>query len=1203
MATLKSYPIWPCTLILWLAVVSAAAAPVTDGLQIHLSADHLIGLGDGDPVSVWPDHSGQGRDAFQDASARRPIFKAQATNGLPAVQFDGQDDGLFFAEVTGIRTVFWVLKEDVRATENWRCLLGHATSYGFHRGPGRTIWSTQWADAAVQGGTTFINGNIVDGTTTRVPTSYAILCLRTTGPASANQLTQDRNWPSRSWAGDIVELLIYDRLLSDEETNLVGWSLQEKYHIRGAYRPVTTAYNPSPYNGRIHVDPWAVLQWQGGLSEESPGYRLYLGQNPDFTDVDPVYLKNQSVYHPRLEYDTLYYWRVDVDGGDSGPVWQFSTAAPVQACPSSDLNGDCRVDFLDLAVLFDQWLNPPGYGLGTKASGRQPAWDLGTLANQWLDQVGPLVISEFMARNQDTLLDQDGESSDWIEIHNLSQDPVSLDHWALTDTPDELRRWQFPDGLQLEPGAYLVVFASGKGRIEVTGQLHTNFRLDGAGEYLALVGPEGRITSVFGPDNGLFPTQFQDRSYGLQRSVERYFRAPTPGATNSDAFVGFLAAPVISHERGFYDAPFEVTLTCPSDGASIYYTTDGSAPLQADGRVTATASIYDPDNGRLTIETTTVLRAAASRPGWEPSPVTTHSFLFLDDIVQQPESPPGYPASWINKPGRVSPVPAESDYEMDPYVVNAQAHRDRQGRVFNMRDALLAIPTLCLALEVNALFDLETGIYANAVYKGFDWERPASMEYIDPQTGTSVQANCGVRMHGGWNRYAEMLKKAFRLYFRDRYGAARLKFPIFDDSTLESYDQLVLRSGNGQAWPSPWRSDARLRATQYLRDQFARDCLRDMGQPTVHGRFVHLYINGLYWGLYNLTERPTADFLASYQNADEADYDVVKWNRSESPNPSVTDGNLQAWNAMTALANQTLADGVTPYMSTIPGYAAIRAYLNVESLIDYMIMNIYINNRDWPDNNAYAIGHCHSGDGFRFFSWDAEESLNSLHANRVDVANPNTAAWLYTRLRSNPEFRQQFGDRVHRHFFNNGALTAGQVDARWMYWAEPLDRAVVAESARWGDLFREPPYGREEWIAEQERLRFSLFSVQHGKNRTQVVLDQFKEAGLYPDLSAPEFQVDGVRQHGGQVRRDAQVTLIVAEEAGPGRRRFPPVTLYTLDGSDPRLPGGDLNPNAILYDGPIVLEQITEIKTRTRLNSLWSALNEAVFVAGAGQDD
>ena len=115
MATVKQDLIryWTSVLIVWLAVavISASAAPVTEGLQMHLRADHLAGLADGNPLSVWPDGSGQGRDAFQETRGRQPIYRAQAFNGLPAVYFDGQDDGLYFPEVTGIRTVFWVLKE------------------------------------------------------------------------------------------------------------------------------------------------------------------------------------------------------------------------------------------------------------------------------------------------------------------------------------------------------------------------------------------------------------------------------------------------------------------------------------------------------------------------------------------------------------------------------------------------------------------------------------------------------------------------------------------------------------------------------------------------------------------------------------------------------------------------------------------------------------------------------------------------------------------------------------------------------------------------------------------------------------------------------------------------------------------------------------------------------------------------------------
>jgi len=1199
---MKSCSRWLVTVLLVLAEAGLLyASPVRDGLQLHLQADRIVALRDGDPVEIWPDQSGRHRDAVQDTSSQRPTYKAAALNGSAAVRFDGVDDWLSFPEIAGMRTVFWVLKEDANATANWRCLLGHSGSYGFHRGPGRTFWSTMWTDAGVLAGETAINGAVVDGTAVSVPTTYAIVSLRTTHTVAANQLTRDRDWNDRSWDGDIAELLVYDRVLSDEEMNMVGWSLQARYGLPGTYQPVTRPYNPDPYDGQTNVDPGVVLQWNAPGSEANPAYRLYLGGSADLAGVTGVLIEAATSHRPRLEHDREYYWRVDVVDGEQGDVWHFTTATAPVTCPQADLNGDCRVDFQDMGLLADQWLDR-GSDLPLADRGgadRVGLDDFAVLAGQWYQRTGPLVIGEFVASNGDTLLDEDGASSDWIEIYNPTSAAVGLGGWSLTDTPDDLAKWRFPYGPTVEARGYLVVFASNKDRRYPGGVLHTNFRLDSDGEYLALVGPAGEIVSEYSEHDGTFPPQARNTSYGLIRNEKRYFAVATPGRANSGAFLGFVTEVGLSHERGFHSASFDVTCTCETEGATIYYTTDGSAPIHADGTPAAGAQTYEETSGRPHIGTTTVLRMAASKPGWKPVPVDTHTYIFLEDVIHQPALPSGFPSSWITAPGRVSPVPAESDYEMDPYVVDHQAsprdasYYDRHGEPFNVKDALLSIPTLSLVTDVQDMFGLERGIYANATGKGFDWERPASVEYIDPAGGIGFQANCGIRTHGGWNRYPEMLKKAFRLYFRERYGAARLEFPFFGDSDLSSYDQIVLRSGNGQAWPSPWRSDARLRATQYLRDQFARDCLRDMGQPTVHGNFVHLYINGLYWGLYNAVERPTADFLASYQNGNETDYDAVKWNRGESPNPSVTDGNLEAWNAMLRIADRTLDDGVTPYVSTAQGYADIDRYLNVESLIDYMIMNIFINNVDWPDNNAYAIGNRQSGDGFRFFSWDAEESLNSLSGNRVDVSNYNTSAWLYARLRSNAEFRVLFADRVHRHFFHGGALTSEAADARWMVWAEQLDRAVVAESARWGDLFRTPPYGRDDWLTEQNRLRFSFFTVSAGQNRSEVVLGQFQAAGLYPGVASPEFRIDGSPRHGGLVSRGASLSVTVSD--GPHAPRVSAAIWYTTDGSDPRLPGGAVGPTAVPYDGPVVLMASTRVKARALSNGQWSALNDAVF--------
>ena len=126
-----------------------------------------------------------------------------------------------------------------------------------------------------------------------------------------------------------------------------------------------------------------------------------------------------------------------------------------------------------------------------------------------------LVISEFMASNgtpgpgEQSVMDEDGEYSDWIEIYNPGDIPVNLLGWALTDDPDDLNRWRFPDTNVLA-GQFMLVFASGKNRREAGAPLHTDFQLRIDGEYLALVNPDGVVVSEFSP----YPQQLRNVSYG-----------------------------------------------------------------------------------------------------------------------------------------------------------------------------------------------------------------------------------------------------------------------------------------------------------------------------------------------------------------------------------------------------------------------------------------------------------------------------------------------------------------------------------------------------------------------------------------------------------------------------------------------------------------------------------------------------------------
>ncbi len=233
-----------------------------------------------------------------------------------------------------------------------------------------------------------------------------------------------------------------------------------------------------------------------------------------------------------------------------------------------------------------------------------------------------VIINEFLAANSGkTYRDEDGDDSDWIELFNAGSTPVFLDGWYLTDEPNNLRKWRIP-GVTINPNSYLVIFASGKNKTNITGRLHTNFKLAASGGYLALVDSFGRVISDFGAS---YPQQFTDVSYGRDRidpSIVGYFTTPTPGQPNAVSGAGFAPEVRFSVESKTFpaNAPFTVTLSVPSTNATIYYTIGTNAPGTNSIRYT----------GPITITNTTILRARAFEPGKFPGPITTHTYISLD---------------------------------------------------------------------------------------------------------------------------------------------------------------------------------------------------------------------------------------------------------------------------------------------------------------------------------------------------------------------------------------------------------------------------------------------------------------------------------------------------------------------------------------------------------------------------------------------
>jgi len=779
-----------------------------------------------------------------------------------------------------------------------------------------------------------------------------------------------------------------------------------------------------------------------------------------------------------------------------------------------------------------------------------------------------LVLTEFMAANAANLADEDGEFSDWIEIHNPTAAPVGLANWYLTDSAADLVKWRFP-ATNLAANAHLVVFASSKNRRVPGAQLHTSFNLAAGGEYLALVhrpASTSLIATEFAPE---YPEQVDDVSYGSFAGANYYFSPPTPGAANTANFFFQVKDTKFSHERGFYDQPFNLVITTETAGATIRYTTNGLPPTATTGTVYA---------GPITIAGTTVVRAAAFQAGWQPSNVDTLSFFFVADVVLQSANggpPAGWPGSWGAN---------AVDYGMDPDVVNDPAYSA------TIQDDLKAVPAVSLVLDLNSLFNTSTGIYANPGQDGIDWERPTSAELIYPDGTDGFQIDAGLRIRGGFSRNPSNPKHSFRLFFRNEYGAGKLRFPLFGDDGADEFDNLDLRTAQNYSWS--FQGDSRC---VFIRDQFNRDVQLAMDRPGERGWFFNLYINGQYWGLYNWDERPEASFGATYFGGSRTNFDVVKVEAGPYT-INATDGNLDAWQQLWNICSAGISEPLYQYVqgNNADGSRNVNypVLVDVPNLIDYMLIIFYGGNIDAPisnflgnqaPNNWYGLRDRTAADGFRFISHDAEHTLLDVNANRLgpypagDTFERSNPQWVFQKFGAgSAEFRLQVADHAQRHLFNNGVLTLPRATNLFLIRAAEVCRAMVGESARWGDARVATPLTRDtHWVGAINTILNDFFP-----NRTTVLLNQLRVAGYYPLTAAPVFG-----QHGGIV--DSGFSLTMSGTTG--------AIYYTVDGTDPRLPGGALASGARPYTGPVVVTESTLVKARAHEGGEWSALNEATF--------
>lgn len=657
-----------------------------------------------------------------------------------------------------------------------------------------------------------------------------------------------------------------------------------------------------------------------------------------------------------------------------------------------------------------------------------------------------------------------------------------------------------------------------------------------------------------------------------------------------------VASPTFSVVHGHFAEPFQLTLISATPDAQIRYTTDFSTPTPTKGIVYS---------GALTIDKTTVVRAIAYTSNSNQSATVTQTYIFLAQVRNQSNNPgSSWPTFFAPTNSDGGPYPAY--YEMAPEIVN---HASNSSQV---EAALLALPSISLVTDQPNLWDADEGIYVNSNEKGKAWERPISIELISPDEDTAgFSVNAGARIHGqGSRRPHRTPKKSLRIYFRGvDYGVPKLDYKLFDDNdAVSKFDRILLRNGGNRSFPYFDRDQRR--EADYINDEFVRRTFLGMGGLASHGAYVHLYLNGQYWGLYNVTERMDDTFLIAYLGGTSSDYDLISPDEDQNYQPVADPGTLDAWNDLHNLLNVTTVDNAR--------YQQVQQQLDVVDLANYMVLLHYAANTDWPAHNWYTYRKRSGADTrFRMIPWDSDTALNQINENVTLRDAENTPAHLFLQLMTNADFRQLVADQFYRHLVKSqGLLTPTACIQQYGELANMVGLAIIGESARWGAYAQKiypqmsfttpnkafPAYFHSRSMPAADSDPDNDAELAQRKNweqvrdtklnnycpqRTGMVINQYIANGWYQTtVKPPTFS-----QEGGAVAQND--TLIIDNSVNNGDGAI----YYTVDGVDPRQTGGAVAGSAL--DGgdlaTVTISQVATVRARVLTNGVWSPLQEATF--------
>lgn len=515
---------------------------------------------------------------------------------------------------------------------------------------------------------------------------------------------------------------------------------------------------------------------------------------------------------------------------------------------------------------------------------------------------GDVKLNEIQSHNTTGIQTQSGERYDWIELYNSGKETVKLNGYTLTDDKSQPQKWAFPD-VAIDAGGFFTVFASKK-NITTGDELHCNFDIKSGGEAIFLYDATGALVDYVLPQQLTMNQSYGRIMDGNEDWKEFYYS--TPGKSNQN---GNLKHRIdFSHKPGQYAEAFELDIFFEEgqieDGLRIHYTTDGSEPISSSQLFQKPIKI-DSREGQPNYYSSSKFQI--KKDTFEP-----HDEVFKINVIRARVFKNDKPASKV-------------------YTKSYMIHPD-----FDR----YTLPMISIVSDPENLFSSSKGIYVtgdnydkkdertmNCFQRGKAWERDAHFEFF--MEDDTITQNGGIRIHGGGSRREAM--KSFRLYARSEYDKKNtFDYPFFPEKPIEKYKRLILRAQISSN-------------VSYMTDEVVSNICKNINVHRMATRPVVLFLNGEYWGMYNLRERIDKYYLASNFGVDKDSVTILK----DTPYAigCNEEGTADEYVAlMKYLAANDINDPAV--------YNYISEQVDLEQFATYLIAQFWSANYDWPIHNV-----------------------------------------------------------------------------------------------------------------------------------------------------------------------------------------------------------------------------------------------------------